>query len=92
MRTISIEEMPIEFQMEMRAKLLELHPVTEVNPMLSKQQVKTIRAAVRRLVDAEVDDAFKGGGDPNDYSAIEQELRAAKRNLSNVLRKLQTTI
>jgi hypothetical protein len=57
--------------------------------MITKPQVKILRAAIRRLVQAELDDAFKGGGDPDDYFEIERELKLAKQNLNLMLRKLQ---
>lgn len=44
---------------------------------LKKQKFKLMRA-VRRLVDAELNDSWKGAGDPADIPAVEKELTLAK--------------
>lgn len=42
--------------------------------------LRPLKAAVTRLVKAEINNAFKGAGHPDDYSAIERELEMAKAN------------
>lgn len=44
-----------------------------------------LKAVVRRLVRAEVADSWKGGGDPSDIPAIEQELKQAKGALDRAI-------
>ena len=59
--------------------------------MLTKQQIRALRAAIRRLVKAEVDDVFSGAGDPVDIRGIEYELKLAKQGLNRLLHKLTTS-
>ena len=47
-----------------------------------------LRKAIQRLVDAEVADSWKGGGDPADIPFIEQELELAKMYLEIILKDL----
>lgn len=47
-----------------------------------------IRLAVRRLIDAEVADAWKGGGDPDDIPDIEFELREARAQFEDCLKEI----
>lgn len=50
------------------------------------KSVKTwLRAAIRRLVEMEVADSWKGGGDPADWPAIEAALEEARAELRDVL-------
>lgn len=51
--------------------------------------VKEIRAAVERLIDAEVADSWKGGGDPADIPYIEQELEIARMKFDSLTGKLK---
>lgn len=50
---------------------------------------KEIRAAVKRLIDAEVADSWKGGGDPADIPYIEQELEIARMKFDSLMGKLE---
>lgn len=50
---------------------------------------KEIKAAVQRLVDAEVADSWKGGGDPADIPYIEQELEIARMKFDSLMGKLK---
>lgn len=50
---------------------------------------KEIRAAVQHLIDAEVADSWKGGGDPADIPYIEQELEIARMKFDSLMSKLE---
>lgn len=50
---------------------------------------KEIRAAVKRLINAEVADSWKGGGDPADIPYIEQELEIAQMKFDALMGKLK---
>jgi hypothetical protein len=45
-----------------------------------------VRAALGRYVEAKVADSWKGGGDPADWPAIEQHLRAARADMVRILK------
>ena len=45
---------------------------------MNKQQAKQLKVAIQELVDAEVADSWKGGGDPADIPIIEAELKACR--------------
>lgn len=50
------------------------------------KSIKTwLRAAIKRLIQAEIKDSWKGGGDPADFPAIEAELADARAELKDVL-------
>lgn len=51
-----------------------------------------LRGAIKRLVDVEVADSWKGGGDPEDWPAIEAELKVAKHELKSVLAYVDDTV
>lgn len=55
----------------------------------SGNPAKEIKAAVQRLVDAEVADSWKGGGDPADIPYIEQELEIARMKFDSLMGKLK---
>ena len=56
---------------------------------LKKQKFKLMRA-VRRLVDAELNDSWKGGGDPADIPDVEKELVLAKLAYRSVIAEVFT--
>lgn len=49
---------------------------------------KQLQAAIRRLVRAEINNSWKGGGDPDYIPLIEKELKSAKRSLRNIIDKI----
>ena len=53
--------------------------------MITELEAANIKRAIRRLIRAEVDDSWKGGGDPIYIPDIEKELRSARASLSNLL-------
>ena len=55
---------------------------------LSEQNAKTIRNVVKRLVEAEIANSWKGGGPPEDIPLVEERLRAARNLYNATLRRL----
>lgn len=53
--------------------------------MLTAEQAKTLRAAVRRVVRAEVAASWKGSAYREDVPFIESELRAARATLAGLI-------
>jgi len=53
--------------------------------MITQQECDSIKRAVRRLVRAEVDNAFRGAQDPIYWEDMDKELRSAKASISNLL-------
>lgn len=60
----------------------------EIQYALNKGQASNLNKLVRDLVQAEVADSWKGGGDPGDIEVIEAELALAKARFSSYVRKL----
>lgn len=56
--------------------------------MLTKEQVRTLRRLARRLVDAELDNAWRGAGPPEDIPVIERALREARERFNAKLKEL----
>ncbi len=56
--------------------------------MITKTETEKLRRLIRRLVKAEVADSWKGGQMPEDWPAIEYELRAARHALNAYLFRL----
>lgn len=56
--------------------------------MISKSQKRAIQRAVRQLVKAEVNDSWKGGGNPADIPIIEMELKETKARFHRLLNRL----
>ena len=48
-----------------------------------------LRIAIARLVEAEIAEREKGGGDPVDWAAIELEVREARNDVERLLDKVQ---
>ena len=48
-----------------------------------------LRIAITRLIEAEIAEHDKGGGDPADYHIIEQEVREARADVERLLDKVQ---
>lgn len=57
--------------------------------MITKAQRSQLSAIVRRLVNAEVADAWKGAGDPVDVAEIELELERARNAWARLLDRLE---
>lgn len=56
---------------------------------MNLKQAAKLRRFVRRLVNAEVNNSWwKGGGDPDDWPAIEEELKKAKKALDKFISEL----
>jgi len=53
-------------------------------------QAKQLRAAVRKLVRAEIADSWKGGGYPEDMPIIEADLIVARAQFDAILHSLTT--
>jgi hypothetical protein len=53
--------------------------------MITKAQRNRLEEAIRRHVKAQVEHSWRGGKDPNDVPAIDEEARDAKRRLNKVL-------
>jgi len=53
-------------------------------------QAKELRAAVRKLVRAEIADSWKGGGYPEDMPLIAADLIVARLQFDNILHSLTT--
>jgi hypothetical protein len=58
---------------------------------VSMLKLNALRRAVRRLIKAELADAWKGAGDPANIPAIERELEKARSNYHSILRILEET-
>jgi hypothetical protein len=56
--------------------------------MMNVNQAKKLVELIQELVKAEIQDSWKGGGDPLDVPIIEEELREAQENLSNYIEEL----
>lgn len=52
-----------------------------------ERKVARIKRAAQRYAIARSNDNMKGGGDPEDYPAIERELRLARARLDKVIRE-----
>lgn len=52
---------------------------------MTRTQILELKRRIKRLIDAEVADSWKGGGDPDDWPEIEKELRAARKSLNQFL-------
>ena len=50
-----------------------------------KSKRAKVRAAIRRLVAAEINDAFRGAAHPDEWVYIDAELKAAKQHMTKVL-------
>lgn len=57
---------------------------------LDAHNMRALRRAVRRLVQAEVANTWKGGGDPADIPLVERELKAARKHYETVLKRIET--
>lgn len=53
--------------------------------MIIQKECDNIKRAVRRLVRAEVDSAFRGAQDPIYWADMDKELRSARASLGNLL-------
>ena len=51
----------------------------------TNRRLINLRRAIKRYVDAEVADSWKGGGDPDSYPEIEAELERARALLDKHL-------
>jgi hypothetical protein len=56
--------------------------------MKPSRQLPELKAAIRRLVKAEVADALKGGNHPEDIPNIEFDLRLARSHLAIILKEI----
>ena len=56
--------------------------------VLTKAQAAALDRRVQRLVVAEVDDTWKGGGDPDAIPDIERELKLARADFYRYLNRL----
>lgn len=57
--------------------------------MITRSQAKKLLQLIARYRDAEIDDSWKGGGDPAHIPDIEDELRESKEALEKYIHKLQ---
>lgn len=57
----------------------------EGRDVTDKELRRKLRSAIRRLVRAEVADAWKGGGCPEDIPYIERELKSADKALQKLI-------
>ena len=55
---------------------------------MTAQQRTKLERLIRRACNAELDDSWKGGGDPADWPAITRELRKARLALKAFLDEL----
>jgi hypothetical protein len=63
-----------------------------INPGSRRYALRKLREAVKRLVKAEIDDSWKGGGDPDDIPGIERELELARGNYKRRLGDVERLI
>lgn len=49
---------------------------------MTREQAKTLRAAVHRLVAAEIAASWKGAASPDEMDAIERDLREARKEFN----------
>lgn len=54
----------------------------------AQMKQRAVRLAVRRLIEAEVADSWKGGGDPADIPDIEDELIEARVQFEEALKEI----
>lgn len=59
--------------------------------MTAKQAFKLKKLILQRI-NAEIADSWKGGGDPDDWDAIERRLRDAKRKLKAYIEELTDVV
>lgn len=52
--------------------------------------VTVLMRRIARVIQAELDDSWKGQGDPDDYEEIEVELEAANKALADYLKEKRT--
>ncbi len=57
--------------------------------MITKNQANHLKTLIRQLVQAELADSWKGGGDPDDVPDIEKELIKCKRQIKQYIEHLQ---
>lgn len=50
-----------------------------------KQLPRDLRDAIKRYTDAEVDESWRGYGDPEEFASIEAELKESKQALTDLL-------
>lgn len=58
--------------------------------MLTEKEAKKLNGLIHKLIQAEVTDSWKGGGDPQDIPIIEAELKIARLQVKKYLQELQT--
>lgn len=56
--------------------------------MITKKQARLLKDKIKRVVDADVADSWKGGGDPADFPQIENELKEAQTDLDKYIKYL----
>lgn len=59
--------------------------------MITKEQAIALKRIIRRVVRAEIADSWKGAGDPESFSYIEEELYESKKALKAFIKTLETT-
>lgn len=59
--------------------------------MTPSQAIK-LKAMIKMLVKAEIENSWKGGKDPSDIPEIEAELQAAKVRLESYIRSLTSSL
>lgn len=57
--------------------------------MITAHEARKLVKLIERYRDAEVEDSWKGGGDPADIPYIEEELRLARSALEQYIVQLQ---
>lgn len=57
--------------------------------MITTEQAHKLRALIEQYRDAELNDSWKGSGDPADREQIEQELKETKRDLELFIHELE---
>jgi hypothetical protein len=55
---------------------------------IKKTQRRRLQRAIRRLIAAEINDAFRGAAHPDEWVYVDAELKAAKKNMTKVLNEV----
>lgn len=56
--------------------------------MITKKQARLLKDKIKRVVDAEVADSWKGSRYPDEFPPIEQELKEAQADLDKYIKYL----